>query len=550
MKTNVRKVFKQTNGQSSSHPLHPQWKSINWKAVESNVESLQRRIYRATELQQWKKVKSLQKLLIRSTSNKLLAIRRVTLENKGHNTAGVDNIKINTPQERIDLVGNLRFKGYKPKPLRREYIPKRDGKLRPLGIATIKDRVMQAILKTAIEPEWEAKFEPNSYGFRPKRTCQDAIGQCFRCLCSKYRSQWILDADIKGAFDNVSHEGLLDRITGFKKPIERWLKAGHLEKGIYWDTESGTPQGAIVSPLLCNIALHGMEGLFVGDRGINVIRYSDDFIITAKSKEQIESYVIPKVGQHLAQMGLRLNEEKSRIVHISEGFDFLGFNIREYGKSTKNNRRLIIKPAKEKVIDFLRRIKEEIRRRRTSPQPKLIAELNLMIRGWGNYYRYVVSKETFNYVLYRLWKMLWQWARRRHPNKCHKWITSKYWKSIGERKWVFTDGTYQLFNLTAMKIKRHVKIKGKASPYNAKLKDYFAKRESNYLREQEDKAVHREVLTRQGYKCIECGVALKVEDKIQYHHIIQKKYGGTDLSQNLRALHYICHLQYHQIHGK
>lgn len=317
----------------------PTWEQIDWKQVERTVRQLQERIYRATERQEWAKVRSLQKLLVRATSNKLLAIRRVTQENQGKQTPGVDGVVCDTPEARTALSReDMSLRNYKPKPVRRVYIPKANGKQRPLGIPTVKDRVMQAIVKAALEPEWEARFEPNSYGFRPGRGCMDAVQQIHTTLSQKGSSEWILDADISGCFDHISHHHLVERVPVFRATISRWLKAGIVEWGQHQPTESGTPQGGIISPLLANIALDGMERMFGCEgpnrryiapakrkgenRGISLNRYADDFVVTAPNREILEQYVIPKLTQFLAERGLKLNQEKTRIVHVQEGFNW------------------------------------------------------------------------------------------------------------------------------------------------------------------------------------------------------------------------------------
>ena len=326
----------------------PTWADIDWHAVETNVGRLQERIYRATQDEDWMRVKSLQKLLARATSTKLLAIRRVTQENQGKNTAGVDGVVCDTPEARLELFREgLRLKGYRPLPVRRVYIPKDNGKQRPLGIPTVKDRVMQAIVKAALEPEWEARFEANSYGFRPGRCTMDAIEAIHTTLNRKGSSRWILDADISGCFDNIGHGPLLARLPVFTATIRRWLKAGVVELGRFSPTDTGSPQGGIASPLLANVALDGMERLFGCewpdgrprspahrkgiDKGISLIRYADDFVVTAPTREVLETYVKPRIEGFLRDRGLTLNEAKTRIVEINEGFDFLGFHIRKFG---------------------------------------------------------------------------------------------------------------------------------------------------------------------------------------------------------------------------
>jgi len=476
------------------------WDSIQWDIPKRHVRRLQERIFRVTRDKDWAKVKSLQKLLVRSHFARLLAVRRVTQENKGKYTPGIDGQLYATPDARLELMEEVRQTNvfnYKCKPLRRVYIPKSGGDKRPLGIPTIKDRVMQMLVKLALEPEWEARFEPHSHGFRPGRRCMDAIWQIWnsiRAVSGRRKSEWILDADISGCFDNINHDALLKRVPVFRETVRRWLKSGIIEFGKYFQTKSGTPQGGIISPLLANIALDGMERLFGAEnskgnytvpsnrrgenKGINLIRYADDFVVTAPSREKIISYVLPRLRVFLKERGMKLNEAKTKIVHRNEGFDFLGFNIRQYHSKTRSV--CLAKPSKKAVKRHLKHIKTVISRNKQMNADELISKLNPIIRGWANYYCYSSAKEMFNYIDYRIWQMLWQWSLRRHrrENKGKQWIRRRYFMDIGNRKWIFGERKENvlLFCRSFRAGVRYTPVKGYSSPYDSNLHDYWHKR--------------------------------------------------------------------------
>lgn len=390
------------------------WNAVNWQQAEKSVRNLRERIFRAVREGNHRKVRNLQKLMLRSKANILMSVRRVTQQNAGKKTPGVDKVVIKTPNARAKLVDELaEFQPWKASPARRIYIPKANGKQRPLGIPTVRDRAMQAMVKNALEPEWESQFEITSFGFRPGRGCHDAIENIFS-LTSKGRKLWVLDADIKGAFDNIDHEHLLGILEGFpgKALVKQWLKAGYMENGIHNDTPAGTPQGGVVSPLLANIALHGMEQVLGVKRDSNgwvkdspraIVRYADDFVVLCESQEDALRAKAELVTW-LSQRGLNLSEEKTRVVHLDEGFDFLGFNIRRYKTQTKTTTKkrllspgykVLVKPSKEAVKRFRKAIKELFMALKGAPVDTLVSRLNALITGWGNYYRYAVSKRVF-----------------------------------------------------------------------------------------------------------------------------------------------------------
>ena len=541
---------------SASSHLATHWHSINWAQMHRQVRGLQVRIAKATKRSDWRQVKQLQRMLVRSFAAKALAIRRVT-ENRGKNTAGVDGETWNTPTLKWEAISRLSRKGYQPKPLRRVYIPKANGKRRPLGIPTILDRAMQALHLLALEPVSETTADRNSYGFRPHRCCADAIEQSFVNLSRKSSAQWVLEGDIKGCFDFISHDWLLANIPMDKVILRKWLKSGFMESGKFNVTEAGTPQGGIISPVLANMALDGLEAVLESHFGkkntkasyktkVNFVRYADDFIITGISKELLKGRVLPVVEAFMAERGLQLSPEKTLITHIGDGFDFLGQNVRKY------HGKMIIKPSKKNVKTFLRNIRDLLNRHKTVPAAAIIRWLNPKIRGWCNYHRFICASETFKYVDYRIWKMLWQWCRRIHSNRRKRWIRVKYFKTVGQRNWVFSapnsEGSYfyRLLSASSIKVEKHVKIKAMANCYLPEDEQYF---ESLMVKRWKQTIAGNDRLIklakRQLCKCAVCHQTFKQGDVWDVHHTVRRVDGGSDKLGNLLIVHQNCHRLLH-----
>ena len=465
------------------------WKSIDWKKCEAQVKKLQERIVKARKEGRHGKVQSLQWTLTHSFAAKAIAVKRVTT-NEGKKTPGVDGVLWSTDKTKYEAVLDLKRNGYKPQPLRRVFIKKANGKLRPLGIPTMKDRVMQALYLLALEPLAEMTADPHSYGFRKERCCQDAIQQCHTVLSHGYSPQWILEGDIKGCFDHISHEWLLANISTDKKVLKKWLKCGVIFKGELYRTEEGTMQGGIISPTLANMTLDGIQPILAQkyrrySKGgklyspmVNLVRYADDFIITSAEKEVLEREIKPMLVEFLAERGLELSEEKTVITHIDDGFDFLGFNIRKF-KGV-----LLTQPSKKCVKKFLDGIRYTIDSNKSCRQETLIRLLNPKITGWANYYRCGASSKTFQRVDDQIFRKLWQWAKRRHPKKGKRWIANKYFHFYKTRRWRFLvesekNGRKDIFPLKLAfetKILRHKKIKSEANPFDAEWKEYFEER--------------------------------------------------------------------------
>jgi RNA-directed DNA polymerase len=544
---------------STGAPFHgvTNWHDIDWKSANHTVRRLQARIVKATQEKRWNKVKALQRLLTHSFSGKALAVRRVT-ENQGKNTPGVDKVTWNTPHKKINAVYSLRQRDYHPQPLRRIYIPKKNGKKRPLGIPVMKCRAMQSLYLLALDPVAETTADPNSYGFRPQRSTADAIEQCFNALSKGYSPQWVLEGDIKGCFDAISHDWLLAHIPMEKVMLKKWLKAGYMEKHVLYPTEEGTPQGGIISPVLANMTLDGLErklaGLFPKTTvpgiaaKVNFVRYADDFIVTASSKELLEQQVKPLIETFMKERGLELSTEKTCITHIEDGFDFLGQNVRKY--KTGKRHKLLIKPAKKNVHAHLEKIRDIVKKNKTLPAGKLILILNPIIRGWAQYHQHVVSADIFNSIDDEIYQRLRRWMKRRHPTKSNEWITKKYFKTVEGDNWVFygeMEGQqYRLAETASVPIKRHVKVKAEANPYDLKWETYYEKRLDVHIVDTlKGKRWLIHLWKEQNGLCPMCQEKITKITGWHSHHIDWRSKGGSDTAENRVLLHPTCHQQLH-----
>ncbi|MGI2298274.1 group II intron reverse transcriptase/maturase [Candidatus Cardinium hertigii] len=467
------------------------WRQINWQQCAKNIRRLQTRIVQATQSKRWNKVKALQHILTRSFSGKALAVQRVTT-NRGKCTAGVDGQLWQSLSSKCEAITELKHIGYRPKPLRRIYIPKSDGSSRPLGIPTMKDRAMQALHLMGLAPVAETTGDNHSYGFRVGRSTADAMSQIFKTLAGKNRAEWILEVDVRKCFDEIDHNWLLNNIPMETRILEKWLKSGYIEKQMFCSTKWGTPQGGIISPTLANMTLDGIEAIISkqfgkkGDKprkksGVYLIRYADDLVITGKSKEILEIQVLPLLKEFLETRGLNLASKKTKITHVRSGFDFLSQNVRKYGAS------IIIKPSKDGIKRLLDRVRQTIKKNQAQTQGYLIDLLNPLIRGWAYYHHKVCARKVFEKVDHEIFKMLWRWSKRRHPNKGLYWIKEKYFKTKGTRSWCFLSKTIkegklvikELFNATSLPIRRQIKIRAAANPFCREWFAYFKERYPN-----------------------------------------------------------------------
>ena len=527
--------------------LEHQWKSIDWKKAEAEVSRLQARIAKATQEKKWNTVKRLQYLLSHSYYAKALAVRKVTT-NKGKHTPGIDKELWNTPAVKMRNVLILTDKGYKAKPLRRVFIEKPGKKKkRPLGIPCMYDRAMQALYALALDPVSETTADEKSFGFRRGRSAQDACEYIFTALSRRTSPEWVLEGDIKGCFDHISHDWLIEHIPMDKSVLKQFLKAGFVFQNELFPTDEGTPQGGVISPILANMALDGMQQVlsdhfdlsvkgevsaFVHNKSkVNLVRYADDFIVTAATKEIAEE-AKEIIRGFLCTRGLELSEEKTLITHVDDGFDMLGWTFRRFKE------KLIVKPSKKSVKALNASLHNTVLERgKAWRQEDLIRVLNRQLRGWANYHQSVCAKDAFSRTDHILYEMLWRWAKRRHPKKNRKWITANYWYSKGLRNWVFSTKNAELIRLGEVPIIRHTKVRMSANPYLDS--EYFIQRKfQNGMKRLSGR--FKKIWRNQNGCCYHCGQPMEISDEREIFYKIPKSMGGKDDVPNMAYVHKYC----------
>jgi RNA-directed DNA polymerase len=544
--------------------LEDQWRVINWDACHDQVKRMQVRIVKATREGRWGRVKALQHLLTRSFSAKALAVKRVT-ENRGKTTPGVDGVTWSTPEEKAHAVAQLVRHGYQPLPLRRVMIPKSNGKMRPLGIPTMKDRAMQALYLLALQPISEVKSDPYSFGFRPKRSSQDAAAQLRKVFYANPGkcATWALEGDIKACFDNIDHDWLLANVPMDKLVLRKWLKSGFIDSATFHDTEAGTPQGGIISPTLANMALDGIEQLLHQRywsaakkqilRKVHLVRYADDFIVTGDSKELLEDEIKPMIAEFLAARGMTLSQEKTKVTHVREGFDFLGWNFRMYPDPNRASGEVfLVKPSRKSMNSLVAKVREILRTSMSSTWEETLDRLNPVLRGWAMYHRYQNSKDVLARMDYVVWWMIWRWIKKRHAQKSGGWKFAKYtvWFDTNRRLGCIAQDRYGrrthklLVQMAGIEVKKYIQIQRDANPFDPSWAEYFLLRSTKLM----TATLYGQPLRlwrRQKGICPNC-LQLIDEDSIwDSHHILSREHGGENGDENRVLVHTNCHRQVH-----
>jgi RNA-directed DNA polymerase len=529
--------------------------NIDWRACEKAVYKLQCEIAKAHRDGDKIRVSSLQDQLVRSFAARAIAVRRVTA-NAGGKTQGIDNVLWDTPTVKFKAIESLSsLKGYTAKPVKRVYVSKPDGSKRPLGIPTLYDRAVQTLWYLALLPIAEASSDTRSYGFRPLRSTHDAVVYVALILKAPRSSkEWILSVDITKFFDSVSHEWLMKNIPIRKSILWQILKAGFVEGKTTFPTNKGFPQGAVISPILGNMTLDGLQGIL--EPTYRIARYADDFVVLGNTRKALEEEALPRISEFLKTRGLEINLQKTKIIHRLEGFNFLGFKIVEYPRADKatgfKGGLVHFKPQPEKIVQFCGRIKETIKTLGPRNHLLLIKKLNLMLRGWANYYRISNTNLPFARVSAYTWTALWRHLRRRHSNWPLRSLATRYFKTIGKRRWIFftrddKGNDIALFQIGQTRLDNHVQIKGESRLFDPQHEGYLAKRsqKAGILREMYLLTkLKYDALKRQLGICPVCDMPLNSEtEQMELHHKLPKASGGTDSMDNLVLLHEECHTQ-------
>lgn len=571
------------------------WDSVSWKKVNSEVTSLRKRIFACSRAKKYKQLRSLQKLLFYSTSNILFAIRKVTLQNSGRFTPGADNLTYLTPTQRWTLFEDLRrfnFQNYQSIPVKRIYVPKPDGRKRPIGLPTLFDRVVQQMVKSCLEPEHESYMSSLSYGFRPKRSVNDAINRIYVSLAKENSRTWVVELDLEGCFDNIGHDAILSRCKYFPfiHLIQEWLYAGILYESVFFDTDTGTPQGAVLSALFCNIALQDVDkeaGVklinpikqYVNQGTPSLIVFADDGVGLCYTRNQAED-LLETLRDSYKKRGLDINQAKSRIVHICQGFDFLGFHIKCLPRDGYENRDVILQlengdwwfdyaqtgiyivPSKKSIEKFKDSIKTAFKECAGSNAATLINKVNPIIRGWAHSKQFWHCNRVFHDLDGYIFNLCWRWMHRTHPQKNNQWLKETYFKHKVDHgynnKWVFSTTTVgrkdvsiklEMSQLKWFKPEQHIMIRNNACPDDPSQTQYFKELEIKRRLSKRFTFIglmELSIAQAQNQICPVCGDSLFNGEELHKHHIISVKKGGKNTANNLIALHKDCHRAIHK----